>query len=184
MLFRSARFARCGAYVASLRERPSPFQSARPAIAATHLPSRLARYARSSLARVSRARPPPPTSWRALSSVPNVVRPRDNTVQGTSERSERVGWGGRGCGGGPGGMKGRGSLAERGDVSTAASEASEERSESQPASGPRAFWRRRSLSLLHSIASGPRAFWRRRSSIRLQSIPKWPRAFLPFRRLV
>jgi hypothetical protein len=53
------------------------------------------------------------------------------------------------------------------------------RSESQPASGPRAFQRWRSRYRLCSIASGPRAFRRCRSRCDRSSIASGPRAFPP-----
>jgi hypothetical protein len=54
-------------------------------------------------------------------------------------------------------MKGRGAVASRNDASTAGSEATEERSELQAASAPRAFWL--FLAVMLSQSYRPRAFW-------------------------
>ncbi len=87
--------------------------------------------------------------------VESSARGTRSVASGVSEHRSRLGRRVARSRCGPGGSKGRGLVVRRDDTSTAASEASEERSESEPTSRPRAFSGRRPLLRLR--ASRPKA---------------------------
>ena len=118
-----ARFARCGAYVASLRERPSPFRSTRTATAPQPHASPADCGARSlrSLGRpshdgVSRPRSAQHARQRAPGGWWQSGRARETRARG-EERSPPRGRAPQSAGEGeavyPGGLKGRTSVARR-----------------------------------------------------------------------